>query len=59
MLEEILESRFMIKKAMKDYKHDAVCYQLSDETIELGVMTMMMMMMMMIVMVVIWPETYG
>lgn len=34
MLEEILESRFMIKKAMKDYKNDAVCYQLSDETIE-------------------------
>ena len=25
MLEEILESRFMIKKAMKDYKDNAVC----------------------------------
>ena len=25
MLEEILESRFMVKKAMKDYKDNAVC----------------------------------
>jgi len=25
MLEEILESRFMIKKSMKDYKDNAVC----------------------------------